>query len=87
MKAYTIETVGNILTHVEAVLFWVLNYSREHRIPLDSGLEFHLSRIQSLLKDVEVPPSSRLLRRIIAARKPFDSTYHDDESDDKFTHH
>lgn len=74
------EKTRELLSHFEAVLFWVIQYSKKNSIPLDGGLDFHLSRIQVLLDEMANPPSPRLAKAVIS-----DDSYHKDSSDEDLT--
>jgi hypothetical protein len=76
-----LRKTSEILDHMHAVVFWVIEYAEKYKIPLDDGLAFHLNRVKATLDEMGNPLETNLAKRIVQAKS--DEKYHHDDSDDK----
>jgi hypothetical protein len=60
-----LEVMDQLLDHVAAISFWVLDYAEKNSVPIDEKLSFHLTRIDALLSEVTNPPDTCLMDRVL----------------------
>jgi hypothetical protein len=62
---HTVEVMDQLLDHVTAISFLVLDYAEKNKIPIEGNLSFHLTRICRLLNEVTHPVDTRLMDRVL----------------------
>jgi len=51
----TLSKIDELLEHIDAAYLWVIKYAEEHQLSLDTVVQFHLTRIESILHEINDP--------------------------------